>query len=173
MPGRMPHSLLLAVALVGGPVFAAALPLSGRPPLEVAQWRWAEAIQDRQPIGNYQHYAPAEPLYLWLDHLHGTQAAVDDLRHAGPLRIEVHWRRENGATPGAPDLVTDLSVGDPDLADRLEHEVRQQGYFDWPSWARKDRLSPGRWAVSLTYPDGRPVPCAVLSGACRFAIDIG
>jgi hypothetical protein len=68
--------------------------------------------------------------------------------------------------------VTVLSIGDPGLADRLEHEVRQRGYFDWPSRARKERLSPGRSEVSLTYPDGRPLPCAAPQGSCRFAIDI-
>jgi hypothetical protein len=172
MPRRLPGFLLAATLLAAGPAFAAAAPPSGQPPLEVAQWRWTEAIRDRQPIGDYQRYAPDQPLYIWFE-LHGTQATIADLRSGQPPRIEVHWRRENGQTPAAPDLVTDLSVGAPGLADRLEHEVSEKGYFDWPSWARKDTLSRGRWIVSLTYPDGRPVACAAPRGACRFTIDIG
>jgi hypothetical protein len=69
--------------------------------------------------------------------------------------------------------VTPLSVGDPRLADRLEHEVREKGHFDWPAWARKDTLSPGRWVVSLTDPDGRTLPCAAPPGPSHFTIEIG
>jgi hypothetical protein len=86
VPGRMPRSLLFAIVLAGGTAFAAAAPLPGRPPLEVAQWRWAEAIQDRQPIGNHQRYAPDRPLYIWFD-LHGTQAALDELWNGHAPRI--------------------------------------------------------------------------------------
>jgi hypothetical protein len=172
MRKRLPDLVLSAILLAGGPVLAASGPLPARPPLEVAQWRWTDAIEDRRPIGNYQRYAPDQPLYFWFE-LHGTQAALDDLQSGRALRVEVHWRRENGQTPGAPDLVTELSVGAPDLADRLAHEVREAGYFSWPAWARKDRLSRGRWEVSLTDPNGRPLPCAAPQGVCRFTIDIG
>jgi hypothetical protein len=89
------------------------------------------------------------------------------------LRVVVRWRLENGPTPAAPDLVTVLPVGDPGLADRLEHEVRQTGYFRWPTWVRKDTLGPGRWQVSLTDPDGYPLPCAAPRTLCRFTIDVG
>jgi hypothetical protein len=164
--------LLSAILFLGGAALAAQAPSPTRPALEVAQGRWADAIQDRQPIGNYQQFAPEEPLFFWFL-LHGTQAAVDNLRAGHPLRVVVHWRREGGGTTGAPELTTVLSVGEPGLADRLEHEVRQQGYFDWPAWARKETLSPGRWQVSLTDPDGYPLPCATPQGACRFTISIG
>jgi hypothetical protein len=172
MPLRLPRLLLTVVLLAGGPAFAGAAPPVAAPPLEVAHWRWTEAIADRQPIGNYQRYAPERPLYLWFD-LHGTQAALDAMRTGRPLRIVVRWRREGGGTAGAPDLTTVLSVGAPGLADRLEREVREHGYFVWPSWARKDTLSSGRWEVFLTDPDGYPLPCAAPRGPCRLAIDIG
>ncbi len=123
-PKRLRYLLLSAILLAGGRVLAAAAPLPAQPPLEVAQWRWADAIQDRQPIGNYQRYAPNQPLYFWFE-LHGTQAALDDLQSGRPLRVAVHWQRVNGQTPGAPDLVTELSVGDPGLVDRLAHEIRE------------------------------------------------
>lgn len=163
--------LLAAMVLAAAPALTT-VASAGPAPLEVAQWRFAEAIQDRQPIGNYQRCAPDQPLYLWFD-LHGTQEAVDELRAGHPLRVVVHWRREGGSGRGAPDLTTVLPVGDPALADRLEQEVRQKGHFDWPAWARKDTLDPGRWQVSLTDPDGHPLPCATANGACGFAIDIG
>jgi hypothetical protein len=177
MPGRMPRFLLSLLLLAGGavlgldPGIAAAAPTAGQPPLEVAQWRWTEAIQDGQPIGNYQRYAPDQPLYLWFD-LHGTETAVDRIRSGRIPRILVLWRRASGPTPGAPDLVTALKVGDPRLADRLEHEVREKGYFDWPAWARKDTLSPGRWVVELTDANGNLLPCTAPPGPCRLEIEI-
>jgi hypothetical protein len=171
MPGRLSHLLLSAIVLAGAPALAAAPP-AAQPPLEVAQWRWTEGIEDRQPVGNYQRFAPDQPLTLWFE-VHGTQAALDALRAGHPLRVVVRWHRVNGATPGAPDLATVLPIGAPGLADRLEHEIRGQGHFDWPAWARKNTLSAGRWEVSLTDPDGYPLPCATPRGPCRFTIDIG
>jgi hypothetical protein len=190
MPAKMPGFLLSLLLLGGSAVagstpgtpalagggpgagIAAAAPPAGQPPLEVAQWRWTEAIQDRRPIGNYQRYAPDQPLYLWVD-LHGTEAAIDMIRSGRAPRILVLWRHASGPTPGAPDLVTPLRVGAPGLADRLEHEVREKGYFDWPAWARKDTLSPGRWVVELTDPNGNLLPCAAPPGPSRFTIEIG
>jgi hypothetical protein len=171
MPGRLPRIFLSTIMLLGAPALAAAAS-PAQPPIEVAQWRWTEAIQDGQPVGNYQRIAPDQPLYLWFE-LHGSQAALDALRAGRTPRVVVRWHRLNGVTPGAPDLVTVLPVGVPNLADRLEHEVRERGYFDWPAWARKDTLSTGRWEVSLTDPDGYPLPCAAAGGPCRFTIDIG
>jgi hypothetical protein len=138
----------------------------------VAQWRWTAAIQDRPPIGNYQRHAPDQPLYLWFD-LHGTQAFVDPIRSGRAPRILVLWRHASGPTSGAPDLVTPLEVGDPRLADRLGHELREKGYLDRPAWAGKDMLSPGRWVVELTDADGHLLPCAVPPGPSPFTIEIG
>jgi hypothetical protein len=77
-------------------------------------------------------------------------------------------------SPGAPDLVTELTIGRPELASIFVDQVRRDGHFQWHSWARKDALSPGRWTVSLTYPDGQPVLCgSPPGGACRFSIDVG
>jgi hypothetical protein len=172
MSGGLSRFLFSAIMLAGAPAFAAAGPPAALPLLAVAQWRWTASIDNRQPMDNYQSSAPAEPLYFWFE-LHGSEAAVDALKAGRRLRVVVRWHRENGATPGAPDLVSVLPIGEPGLADRLAHEVREQGYFDWPAWARKDTLSPGRWTVSLTDPDGYPLPCAAPQGACRFTIDIG
>ena len=126
-------------------------------PLTVAQWRFSPT-------------APGRPVYLSMT-LDGTQAAVERMRADRPLSIQVHWVRESGN--GAPNLVTDLTVGQPGLAAALAGEVRRKGYFEWHSWARKDTLSPGTWTVSLTYPDGTPVLCGQDAQHCRFTINIG
>jgi hypothetical protein len=116
--------------------------------------------------------APEQPLNLCLD-LHGAQQA--GRRAAGPPSLAARGalaaRRRRHRK--CPDLTTVLLIGAPDLAERLQQEVRRQGYLEWPSWARKDTLSHGRWEVSLTDPDGYPPSCATPSGTCRFAIDIG
>jgi len=89
----------------------------------------------------------------------------------------VHWNRaDDGATPGAPDLTTRLTIGQPGVLPLFAGEVARQGHFEWHSWARKDSLSPGVWTVSLTYPDGRPLPCGsatTAARACRFSVTIG
>lgn len=125
--------------------------------LTVAQWRFSPT-------------APGRPVYLSMT-LDGTQVAVDRMRADRPLSIQVHWVRESGS--GAPNLVTDLTVGQPDLAAALAGEVRRKGYFEWHSWTRKDTLSPGTWTVSLTYPDGTPLLCGQDAQPCRFTINIG
>lgn len=114
--------------------------------------------------------APGGPVYLSMT-LDGTQAAVDRMRADHPLSIQVHWVRGSGS--GAPNLVTELTIGQPALAAALAGEVRRKGYFEWHSWARKDTLSPGTWTVSLTYPDGTPLSCGQDSQPCRFTINIG
>ncbi|HTT79002.1 MAG TPA: hypothetical protein VMF86_04915 [Stellaceae bacterium] len=114
-----------------------------------------------------------QPLYLWMT-IAGGQAAVARLQ-AGPIAIDVHWTRvAAGASSGAPDLTTRLTVGQPDLVPVYAGEVYRQGYFEWHSWARKDTLSPGAWTVSLTYGDGQPLMCGVATPRpCRFSITIG
>ena len=115
---------------------------------------------------------PGQPLYLWMT-LDGAQTAIDRMQ-SSPLTIQVHWVRENPeATPGAPDLMTDLTIGRPDMAATLEGVVRRSGCFEWHSWARKDTLSPGTWTVSLTYPDGQPLLCGRDAEPCRFTINVG
>jgi hypothetical protein len=37
----------------------------------------------------------------------------------------------------------------------------------------KDYLSPGVWTVSVTYPDGQPLPCGPDAQPCGFYINVG
>jgi hypothetical protein len=116
---------------------------------------------------------PGRPVYLSMT-LDGTQAAVDRMQAGPPLTIQVHWMRDNaGAAPGAPNLVTDLTIGRPGLATTLDGDVHRKGYFEWHTWARKDNLSPGAWTVSLTYPDGQPLSCGPDAQPCHFTINVG
>jgi hypothetical protein len=116
---------------------------------------------------------PGRPVYLSMT-LDGTQAAIDRMQAGAPLAIQVHWTRDNaGTAPGAPDLVTDLTIGRPGLASALDGEVHRSGYFEWHTWARKDNLSPGPWTVSVTYPDGQPLTCGQEAQPCRFTINVG
>ena len=125
--------------------------------ITVAQWGFTPAT-------------PGRPVFLSMT-LDGTQAAVDRMRADRPLTIQVHWMRDSAN--GAPNLTTDLTVGQPGLASALAGEVRRQGYFQWHSWASKDTLSPGTWTVSLTYPDGTPVACGRDRQPCRFTLNVG
>jgi hypothetical protein len=127
--------------------------------IKVTRWEFSPAI-------------PGRPVYLSMT-FDGAQTAIDQM-HTSPLMIQVHWVREDAeSTPGAPDLVTDLTIGRQDLAGALEGEVRRTGSFEWHSWAKKDTLSPGTWVVSLTYPNGQPLSCGQDAQPCRFTINIG
>lgn len=127
--------------------------------ITVTRWEFSPAI-------------PGQPVSLSMT-LDGTQTAIDRMQ-AGPLAIQVHRVRENaGAAPGAPNLVTDLTIGRPDLAAALAGEVRRQGFFEWHSWARKDTLGSGTWTVSLTYPDGQLLRCGPDAQPCRFTLNVG
>ncbi len=159
------------------PAQVAALPPSSPgdttapPPIAVTEWGFGERPSGGQPALWAGTAAPGRPLYLWMK-LDGTQAAVDRLRTEGRLAIEVHWTRDAGA--GAPNLVTELTVGRPDLAPTFAEQVRRKGSFEWHSWARKDALSRGKWTVSLTCSDGAPVLCGQpATQPCRFSIDVG
>lgn len=99
--------------------------------ITVDQWQFSPTV-------------PGQPVYLSMT-LAGSQAAIDRMRAEGSVTIQVHWVRENAATaPGTPNLVTDLTIGRPDLADALEREVNRKGFFEWHSWARKDMRGPGQ-----------------------------
>jgi hypothetical protein len=125
--------------------------------IRVAQWEFSPVALGR-------------PVYLSMT-LDGTQAAIDRMRANRPATIQVRWTRD--AANGAPDLVTELTVGQPSLPAALAGEVQRRGYFEWHSWARKDTLSPGTWTVSLTYSDGTPLPCGQQAQPCRFTINVG
>jgi hypothetical protein len=174
MLAKPPRCVWVAGIVCGAGLLAAAAPAQPQSPLEVTQWSWtgpdgsAGGPQQRPTFDE----APGGPLYLWL-RLNGGEKAVDDIRANGALTIEVHWTRASGPSLAAPNLVTELSIGDPGVLRRLEREVRQRGYFEWHSWAEKDTLSPGRWIVSLTYPSGQPVSCGEDHAACQMAVDIG
>lgn len=148
-------------------------------PVEVVQWGFASGSSRSRYRASSAAAVPGQPLYLWMT-LGGGQAAVDRLRSEGRLAIDVHWTREGAeASAGAPNLVTEVTVGRRGMAPTFAEQVRRQGRFEWHSWVRKDALSRGRWTVSLTYPDGRPVLCvsapggSAPGGPCRFSIDVG
>src|ERR1700751_1907099 len=110
--------------------------------IKVTRWQFSPAI-------------PGRPVYLSMT-FDGAQTAIDRM-HTSPLMIQVRWVRQDAAsTPGAPDLVANLTVGRQELAGALEGEVRRTGSFEWHSWARKDARHPGTWGVFLTYPKGQP-----------------
>lgn len=172
------RSLPLAVAAVLGGAASAAVaasPLANSgSPLEVTHWGWTGPNGAVGGPGQRPTFdeAAGGPLDLWLD-LAGNAQALSAIQDNGSVIVEVHWTHENGPAPAAPDLVTRLSVGSSAVLDRLEGEVRRRGAFLWHSWARKDTLSPGRWTVSLTYSDGRPVACGAAGVPCRLTVDIG
>ena len=168
---------LAFAAMLGGAASAAAAaspPADSGSPLQVTHWGWTGPNGAVGGPGQRPTFdeAAGGPLDLWLD-LAGNAQALSAIQDNGLVIIEVHWTHETGPAPAAPDLVTRLSVGSPAVLDRLEGEVRRRGAFLWHSWARKDTLSPGRWSVSLTYSDGRPVACGAAGLPCRLTIDIG
>jgi hypothetical protein len=141
-------------------------------PVAMTRWRIGHDPAHARDQAFKADVAGGGPLYLWMT-LNGTEAAIEPMRAEGGLRIEVRWVREDGQAPGAPNLVTPLTIGRPGLADIFERQVKREGSFEWRSWARKDSLSPGTWTVSLTYPDGRPLLCGVAAQPCRFTVNVG
>ena len=116
---------------------------------------------------------PLQPVYLSMT-LYGAQAAIDRMQAGPPLTIQVRWARDNvGWAPGDPNLVNDLTIGGPGFAAALDDDVHRKGFFEWNTWAKKDYLSPGAWTVSVTYPDGQPLPCGPDGQPCRFTINVG
>ena len=158
------------------PQLAAIPPASdrGSPPINVVEWGFSDTLPGTHTGASSAAAMPGRPLYLWMT-IDGNQIAVDRLHNDGRLAIQVHWNREGAAAnSGAPDLVTELTVGRPELAPIFAQKVGTDGYFQWHSWARKDSLSPGRWTVSLTDADGQPVLCGPPPGAaCRLSIEVG
>jgi hypothetical protein len=158
---------------------AAASPASGGEAMPAAGGEAMAGGLDvvRWGIGPQLHAAGAaaagRPLYLWMT-IAGGAAAADQLRD-GPIAIEAHWSHAaaSGGGRGAPDLTTRLSVGRPGLASALAGEVRHQGHFAWHTWTRKDALTPGQWTVSLTYPNGSPLPCgAAFPQPCHLSFTV-
>jgi hypothetical protein len=138
--------------------------------LAVADWRLGHVSRPSAGEAAPAQAAPGRPIYLSMT-LTGGEAAVERLRREGHLRIQVHWHNQSGG--GAPDLVTDLTVGNAGFVPTFEAQIRRKGAFEWHSWARKDRLSPGSWTVSVTDPDGQALPCGKTGAACRISFNIG
>lgn len=142
-------------------------------PSSLAVTHWSFRSGDGEDVSATSRAPAGQSLTLSFT-LDGDQAALDRMRARGSIAIEVHWRRQtDSSAPGAPDLVTRLTIGHPGLADRLAGEVRRTGFFKWHSWAEKTTLSPGTWSVSLTYPDGTPLACGNPPAPCRFRIAVG
>ena len=149
--------------LYAGAAFAAAPPSGVDAPIVVKQAVLTNGSAGAQPLADGAT-VPNGPLYLRLT-LGGDQAAVDQMRAAGRLALEVHW---DG--PGRP-LTTELPIGGPGMADLFESSVRRTGSFEWHSWAEKTAVPAGSWTVSLSYPDGAPLLCG--AAPCRFTVNVG
>ena len=158
---------------LGNPDVAASRASGPESGLEVAQWRLTDRLADGPSQPSEATIVSGRPAYLWMV-LDGTQKAVDSMRANHGLTIQVHWIRDTSETgAGAPNLTTELAIGQPGLADTFEQQVHRRGSFKWHSWARKDALSPGTWTVSLTYEDGKPLACAPDAKPCQFTIRVG
>lgn len=146
-----------AVAVAAGP----------QAPIAVSTWGFSQTGPGGPPPA--AGATAGRPIYVWFT-LDGGQAAVDQLKSGAPMAIQVHWTNDN---PGghAPPLTTSVSVGRPGLASTFEGEIKRTGSFTWHSWTRKDVLSPGRWTVSLTAPDGQPIACG--QAPCQLSFDVG
>jgi hypothetical protein len=137
-------------------------------PISVSTWGFSQTGPGGPPPASGA--TTGRPIYVWFT-LDGGQAAVDQLRGGSPVAIQVHWTNDNpNPTTHAPPLTTALSVGRPDLAATFQGEVQRTGSFQWHSWTRKDALSPGRWTVSLTAPDGQPLTCG--QAPCQLSFDV-
>jgi hypothetical protein len=136
-------------------------------PISVSTWGFSQTGPAGPPP--VSGATTGRPIYIWFT-LDGGQAAVDQLRGGSPMAIQVHWTSDSPAAH-APPLTTSLSVGRPDLAAAFQSEVQRAGSFQWHSWTRKDSLSPGRWTVSLTDPNGQPLTCG--QAPCQLSFDVG
>jgi hypothetical protein len=197
MPAPAPQSPSAAAPTAGAPVATAAVPPPEKTPpsppviapasggtslaesggtasLAVVKWSFSAGSPPDQSGGGPLVATAGRPLYLSLT-VQGGEAAVDQLRTGGGIPIVVHWTRAGAnAAKGAPDLTSELTIGDRGIASALAGEVEHRGHFDWHTWTRKDTLSPGQWGVSLTYPDGQPVMCGQSAEEpCRFSINVG
>jgi hypothetical protein len=136
-------------------------------PITVSTWGFSQTGPGGPPPVSVA--TSGRPIYVWFT-LDGGQAAVDQLRSGSPMAIQVHWANDN-PNGHAPPLTTAVTVGRPDLASTFQGEVQRTGSFTWHSWTRKDALSPGRWTVSLTAPDGQPITCG--QAPCQLSFDVG
>jgi hypothetical protein len=138
-------------------------------PISVSTWGFSQTGPGGPPPASVA--SAGRPVYVWFT-LDGGQAAVDQLRGGSPVAVQVHWTNDNpNPSVHAPPLTTNLAVGRPDLATTFQGEVQRTGSFQWHSWTRKDTLSPGRWTVSLTAPDGQPLTCG--QAPCQLSFDVG
>lgn len=143
-------------------------PIAGpQAPITVSTWGFSQTGPGGPPPVSVA--TASRPIYVWFT-LDGGQAAVDQLRSGSPVAIQVHWTNDNPNGRAKP-LTTSLTVGRPDLAATFQGEVQRTGSFQWHSWTRKDSLSPGRWTVSLTAPDGHPLACG--QSPCQLSFDVG
>jgi len=177
-PIDSPQAAAVAATAVATPVPGTAAPATTattaavttgpRAPIAVSAWGFSQTGPGGPPPASAA--SAGRPVYVWFT-LDGGQAAFDQLSVGGQVAIQVHWTSESpGPGTQAPPLTTNLSVGRPDLAATFQGEVQRTGSFRWHSWTRKDSLSPGRWTVSLTAPDGQPLVCG--QAPCQLSFDV-
>ena len=163
---------MTSAAAQPAPAPSAGAPPDGAPStIAVSAWGFSQTSPSATGGPALASATAHRPLYLWMT-LAGGQGAVDRLRGGQHLAVAVHWTNDS---PGSADraLTKELDIANPGLAATLQGEIAKDGHFTWHSWARKDVLSPGRWTVTLTTPDGQPILCGQpAQEACRLSIDV-
>jgi hypothetical protein len=143
--------------------------------LTVAEAVWTSGIDERDHGAVYDRTAPVGPLYLWMK-VKGSNWALQSLQEAGKLPIYHQWFRHSiigVSAEGVTTMIDNIRIpaGDPSLADQLETEISNRGFFDWRTWSMKDHIKQGKWVVKVVYADGTAVLCEG-DQACEYAISV-
>jgi len=135
------------------------------PVLTVAEIVWTDGVtDDKNPLNTYANgstVSVSKPLFLWIK-VRGEQKAFDSLKKKRSLTIEHKWTYNY---LGWHTDRIDVSIGrnppiDDDTLEKLAQELEVNGYFDWRTWSKKERLVPGEYSVICVDGFDQPLSCS-------------
>lgn len=144
--------------------------------LTVAEIVWTDGVtDDKDPLNIYANdstVSVAKPLFLWI-RVRGEQEAFDRLKQKRSLTIEHKWTYNY---LGWHTDRIDVSIGrnppiDDGILEKLAQELEVNGYFDWRTWSKKERLVPGAYSAVCVDGFDQPLRCSQ-SESCQKNIHL-
>ena len=155
------------------PTFAERQP--NRNEIVITEFAWTNNVDSkRNHETRYETYGPTAPIVFWTK-VRANREALKFLSDDGRLPIWHKWFVSCGSTvqfDGKTDPIDAIDLGIPSesLIQQLEIEIKNNGYFDWRTWSRKENVSSCWYTIRIVDNKNNPLYCGEVNDDCEFSI---